>query len=641
MTFQTFSLYLQSLEDTAPRLEKTTILSNLFSELQSEITAQEQIGPACYLMQGRLVPRYESLEFQLSVKMVLRAIARVAAMGSHATNTSSNQAGALNLFEEVDYSEFEKEITKRYKALGDVGLVVAEILDSQTDGHVGEQADAQANSALLDVYSQLAAIAQEGGSGSQEKKVSQLQNLFVSLDPISAKFVARIIIGKLRLGFSTMTILDALSWAKKGDKSDAKILDEAYQKKADIGKLAAVYLLETEHVENKNVVLDSVVTSEQLLESYVVETGVPVVPALCQRLNSAQEIIDKMGEVLVEPKYDGLRIQIHIKKEENNILTKAFTRNLEDVSHMFPELLLAAQQLGVQSCILDAEAIGFSPETGKLLPFQETITRKRKHGVAEQAESVPIRFYVFDVLCIDDESLLDKPLTIRKEKLLELIGKPLDEIEAAKNPDQPLVNTEYITTTDPVELRSFHENQLGDGLEGAVIKKVDSKYRSGRKGWRWVKIKEEEGTQGKLSDTIDCIIMGYYAGRGKRTAFGIGAFLVGVPVADSDHATDEIEIQTIAKIGTGLSDEQLTQIKDLADAEKTPEKPKNYTVDKNLYPDVWIYPKIVVEVAADEITRSPIHTAGKALRFPRLLKIRDDKSWEQATNTEELDSIGL
>jgi DNA ligase-1 len=164
------------------------------------------------------------------------------------------------------------------------------------------------------------------------------------------------------------------------------------------------------------------------------------------------------------------------------------------------------------------------------------------------------------------------------------------------------------------------------------MKKSDSAYVGGRKGWNWVKIKEEEGSRGKLSDTLDVIVMGYYFGRGKRNQFGIGAVLVGV--LDSKE-----QVKTIAKIGTGLSDEQLRQMKSLCELNKSSDMPNLYQVHKNLLPDVWVKPELVIEIAADEITKSPTHSAGVALRFPRMIRFRDDKNWEQATTLSEVVQI--
>jgi len=409
-----------------------------------------------------------------------------------------------------------------------------------------------------------------------------------------------------------MTILDALSFAKHGDKRDSAALEQAFLKKADLGKLAKSYL---QDFKDNSI--------EEFLKLYQVEWGVPVLPALCQRLNSATEIIEKMGPVMAEAKYDGLRVQIHFSHQQ----CKAFTRNLEDVSHMFPELAQLGQFIQAENCILDSEAIGIDTKTGTFLSFQDTIQRKRKHDVVAKALEIPLRFYVFDVLFLDGQSLLDEALSKRKQALEKIVT------------DSALIEKTKFKIVDQAEvLKKFHEEQLSNGLEGAVMKQPDSLYMSGRKGWRWVKIKEEEGSRGKLSDTLDCVMMGYYLGKGKRQSFGVGALLVGVLDRDQDG---QWIVKTLSKIGTGLTDEQFRHVKTLSDAHQVATKPDLYQVDKNLFPDVWLEPAVVLEIAADEISQSPIHSAGVALRFPRLIKVRDDKSWQDATNLSELSGIKI
>jgi DNA ligase-1 len=418
----------------------------------------------------------------------------------------------------------------------------------------------------------------------------------------------------MRLGFSTMTMLDALSWAKVGDKNQSSLLEEAYQKKADFGLLAQLYLFEED------------LTAKELGEKYQMELGIPIMPALCQRLNSGEEIIDKMGEVIAEPKYDGLRIQIHVNKNgfTDGSLYKAYTRNLEEVSAMFPELGQFVDECQAETAIFDSEAIAHDPKNGKFLPFQETISRKRKYQIDTKAKETPICFYVFDLLFFAGRALIDESLIDRK-KILD---------KAVKNSDV-VKKTIYQLIDDPQILSKFHEQQLKAGLEGAVMKKPDSAYVAGRKGWRWVKIKEQEGQRGKLNDTVDCIMLGYYRGKGKRQSFGIGALLVGVLDQNSG------QIKTLSKIGTGLTDKQFKEIKELADQHVSLENEANskYDFRKELKADVWIEPNVVLEIAADEITKSPSHTAGVALRFPRLVKIRQDKDWQQATTLQELKEI--
>ncbi|MBT3250168.1 MAG: ATP-dependent DNA ligase [Candidatus Pacebacteria bacterium] len=594
MIFADFSKALENLEQTPSRLEMTKQLALLYRQL-----GKDEIEAAIYLMQGRLVPLYESLEFNLSTKMIQRALALL--MERHQdTVVATTQT---NLFGEENNDQFLEIVKNKSKQLGDIGLTAENTLEEL-------QLKLTQVPQINEVFSDLKKIAGDDGQGSQDRKVLELVKLLERVNPLSARYITRIILGKVRLGFSTMTLLDALSWAVKSDKSDRVNLEEAYNKRADAGYLAKVYLAAV-----------SAVDREQVLANYSVKNGVPVVPALAQRLNTTQEVIDKMTQVLVEPKYDGLRVQIHFQQGQP---TKAYTRNLDDVSHMFPELATADQALSCQSCILDGEAIGYDPHTGNLLAFQQTITRRRKHGVDDQAAIVPLRFYLFDVLEVDGQPLIDKPLLERKKKIAEILVD-----------NQAFKNTTYIQSTDPDEIRQYHQQQLDDDLEGAIFKKIDSSYRGGRKGWRWVKMKEVEGTTGKLSDTLDCVVMGYYLGKGKRAEFGLGAILVGV----RDEKNEAIK--TITKIGTGLTDEQLQEMKSRIDVVATTTKPKNYDVPKGFTPDVWANPEVVIEVAADEITNSPSHSAGVALRFPRLIGFRDDKDWQSATSLDEVGQIKI
>lgn len=607
MQFSDFAHYLEKLERTASRLEMTAQLAEVFKALQGS-----EVAEASYLLEGRMLPAYQSLEFQMSVKMVVRALAR-----ADWQMPDRGAAAVDTLFGEVDWTSREVAVNSAYKRLGDIGAAAQELLTNEGSAKKLQTKTVSALS-ISQVYKALFEIAKNNGEGSQERKVQLLVTLLNTLDPLSAKYVCRIIVGTLRLGFSTMTLLDSLSWAMTGSKKENSLLEAAYQKKADIGKLAESYLAHTDEAKR-----------QQALADYNIEVGVPIVPQLCQVLASSEDVIEKMEEVYAEAKYDGLRVQIHLSRKGlpnpvdggERIHVKSFTRNLEDSTHMFPELVKLLDQVQADEVIFDGEAIGYDPATGKLLPFQETITRKRKHDVEKATQNVPLRFFIFDVLAVDGKSLLETELRTRKELLQNILAET-----------EQFVRTSFLTTSDPKELQKFHEEQLAQGLEGVVIKQVDSPYQSGRKGWYWVKMKQAAGTHAKLQDTIDCVVLGYYFGRGKRTEFGLGAFLVGV-------LTSEQTVVTIAKIGTGMSDEQIKELKKLADAIKVETQPTAYSVTKELVPDVWIAPEIVAEIAADEITRSPLHTAGVALRFPRLIKLRSDKSWQDATTLSQLQQI--
>lgn len=595
MTIAQLSQYLQKLESTSSRLEITALLADVFQQLHIK-----ELRQTCYLLQGQVLPQYHGVEFQISVKTVIKVLAKLL----------PSETETQSLFGDTESESNITAVEQTYKSLGDLGMVAEDVVKRIDDQKEKGQLS------ILEVYERLLEIAQDNGVQSQQRKQDKTIALFEELDSVSAKFVTRILLGRLRLGFSDMTIIDALSWAMCGDKSERDLLEDAYQRRADIGQLATQYLQEKDLEQRHHLLKDN----------YPIEVGAPVVPALCQRLNSAAEVIEKMSEVIAEPKYDGLRVQIHFKRAQGSQLQllRTFTRNLEESSAMFPELAETTDALDCESCVLDAEAIGYDPATGNLISFQQTMQRKRKHGIAEKAQEIPVRFYVFDLLHLDGKDLLELPLKERK-KMLESLFKD----------NQILVHTEQIVTSDAQELQQYHQHALAEGLEGVVMKQTSAGYQSGRKGWSWVKMKEAEGTSGKLSDTVDAIVMGYYNGRGKRAGFGIGAFLVGIWNEEAQ------QVLTIAKIGTGLTEEMLGEVKRRCDALATPEQPTHYLVNKMLLPDVWCAPGLVVEVAADELTTSPIHTAGQALRFPRFLQFREDKTWQQATSLKELEQIQI
>lgn len=180
-------------------------------------------------------------------------------------------------------------------------------------------------------------------------------------------------------------------------------------------------------------------------------------------------------------------------------------------------------------------------------------------------------------------------------------------------------------------IETYFDQAVSDGLEGIMAKKLDGIYQPGARGWNWIKFKRSYSS--KVNDTIDCLVMGYDLGKGKRTGFGIGAFLAGV------YDEKNEQYLTVAKIGTGLTDEEWKQLKIKSQKSKVKSKPEQYIVNKMMECDVWLQPKIVVEIRADEITHSPVHTAKLALRFPRLERFRDDKIVTEITTITELGSI--
>jgi DNA ligase-1 len=558
MKFRELASYLERLEATSSRNEITQILSELFKK-----TSEEEIDKVTYLVSGQLAPSYQGVDFNIAEKMMMRIISKAFAVDLEA-------------------------VTSEFKKKGDLGKVAE-----------GYSKEGGSDISALEVYQTILEMAQEEGGGSQERKISKTAQLLSSLDPLSARFVARVPTGNLRLGFSDMTILDALSFMERGDKSARGEIEAAFNVTVDIGKIAKA-------VKQKGVAG---------LKGITPEPGTPIRPSLAERLPSAEKILEKVGDkVIVEPKYDGFRAQVHLKKGEVII----FSRNLENTTAMFPDIVEGVRKIKVDSAIFDGEAIAYDAKSGKFLPFQETAQRKRKYGIEEAVKNLPLKLFVFDILYKDGKSLLGLPFSQRR-KILEATVPKIDGVEV----------TRQEVTGDPETIRDLIKKYLSEGLEGALIKKIDAPYKAGARGYHWVKYKKT--TEGGVADTIDCLVMGVNRGRGKRAGFGVGAFLVGVK--------DASKFKTTSKIGTGLSDEQWRELDRRSKSLEMKNKPEVYEVDKNLIPDVWVRPSLVVEILADEITKSPIHTAGLALRFPRLIRFRDEKNPDQATTLQELTKL--
>lgn len=911
MTINELAVFFQKLEQTSSRLAMTALLARLFRK-----AGKGEIEKICYLLQGRVAPLYEAVEFGIADKLMIRAIAQSCGI----------EAGI---------------VTKEFKNSGDLGSAAEKLKSTNLQSYKATNTN---KLRIKEVYEQLSKLARASGEGSQEQKISLLANLLKSVDALSARYIVRIPLDKLRLGFSDMTILDALSWMEAGNKSFRPRLEAAYNVRPDIGYLA------------------STVKSDGIkgLAHVHAKVGAPILASLCARLPNADEMVEKMREVAVEPKYDGVRCiggrtslftknrgyivarnirvgdevlthkgrfkkitavhkRLRRKGEQifslqtllgdriilseshkilvardgkhqwlpvrevsmkdkvifpriqnqtpsissnltlvdgagykkiipqdddffrllgfwigdgfsnnshqseriglsfnagkelkladeyekiirnilgiqeisrythngalnlywrdapfrkwitsefryelangdhgkqipfwmqgvtknhffafirgwqeadgterhsggNRITTKehrlasmliflaysfdypagvrkiqaaavkngikrtyyelifpgttryvtkmsntyhvklntvhkiylhpkttlydfqvendesfcvslislhncqihmsprgvnTFSRNLENTTAMFTELKEIDRELAADEVILDSEAVGYDAKSGKLIPFQETVTRKRKHGVAQASKSIPLKFFVFDILYKNGKELLSLPLSARRKILEETLRK-----------NNHLMLSPQIVTRDVNEIRRYHDEQLKKGLEGVVVKKWDSIYTPGRAGYHWVKFKEEEGKTGKLTDTIDAVIMGYYKGEGKRAGFGIGAFLVGIKKGD--------RFVTITKIGTGVTDALWKKLRQKLRALMVSKKPKEYEdVGKIFIPDVWVAPGLVVEIAGDDLTKSATHGAGIAVRFPRLVRVRSDKSPKDATTVAE------
>jgi DNA ligase-1 len=342
---------------------------------------------------------------------------------------------------------------------------------------------------------------------------------------LEARYLLRTVTANLRLGIGTATILDALAEVYAGGRTQRPILERAYNICSDLSLVAATLvsggLAEVERME--------------------VRAGNPVRPMLAQRMSEPAEILAKLGGTCAaEYKYDGIRVQAH--RTADGAL-ELYTRRLERVSTQFPEVVdLLDQSLGPREVILEGEVVAADPVSGELRPFQEVMHRRRKHGITEAIDEWPVSLYCFDLLYADGEDLTRLPYPQRRARL-----------EEAVTPAPRLHLATAAQLDDPDALERFFEQAITDGCEGLLCKSLspDAGYQAGARGWLWIKLKRDYRTE--LSDTLDLVVVGALAGRGRRRGV-YGALLLAAYDAEADL------FRTVCKCGTGFSDAELATL---------------------------------------------------------------------------------
>lgn len=617
MLFSEVAESFSEVEATGSRLEMSAIAAKLLGKCVAG-----EAKPLIYIIEGNVAPSHEGLDAGIGEKFAIRAIAQ----------TSGYK---------------EAQVLAGYKKSGDLGTTAESLLSKKSQMSLGSTPNT-----LLKTYATFVKIAKTSGSGSQESKISLLSELLNGATPLEAKYLVRFCLGKLRLGIGDPSIIDALSMMKHGDKKDKVLLERAFNICSDLGEVAELYLA------GKN------------LEEFSPEPFKPIRPALAERLPNAEEIVKKLcfepvekerkaeeklaegerkaakkekGEssgwdsgkprekkdaaglsssivkprkCAVEAKYDGLRMQVHLDGGRVEI----YSRKLEKMTHMFPEIVSAAKELPAKSAIFEGEALAYSESEKKYLSFQQTIQRKRKHGVEQMSRDFPLRLFAFDLMHLDGRDMTLEKYSARRRELVKLVKG-----------SKTIVPSEQIITDDAKELDDYFKSLVGAGLEGIIAKDLEQPYVAGARKFAWIKLKK---SYGELADTVDAVIVGYYLGKGARQEFEFGGLLAAV----LNEETNEFE--TIAKIGSGFSEDEMRSFEKMLDEIKMKEKPRG--VNSKLVPDFWVQPKYVVSVAADEITLSPMHTCGMvgdtgyALRFPRMTSLREDKGPREITTTREI-----
>ncbi len=580
MQFSKLSKLYEQLEATASGNELRQILADFLSETNK--THPKEIPIITQLSLGKIAPDYQSSVLGIAEKVVLKAIGKAAGRGS-------------------------KEVNQLMQKVGDAGLVAENLLKTKafTLVPIGDLTTEE-------LYTTLHKITNIQGSGSHDHKEKILISMFQKTTGAQAKYLARIILGNMRLGVADMTVLDALAICFTGDKANKKRLERAYNVCPDIAEIAK---------QLAEFGIDRI-------DDIPVKVGRPIRVMLAQRVATLSDMKEKITSknIQAEAKYDGERVQVH--KQRDGTIT-LFSRRMENITDQLPDLVEHLQkEINVIAVdyILEGEIMALSEDGSKHQNFQTLMQRKRKTEIEKYIKKVPVALYVFDLLYLNGKSLMNESLHVRSAEIEKILYKR-----------NRIRRIEMIQSESVEEIQAFFEKMLANGNEGIIAKSTaeDSYYKAGARDWNWVKWKKDYMQD--LVDTFDLVVIGAYHGKGKRSG-GYGSLLC----ATYNHENDTFE--SITKLGTGLTDQMLEELPFILREHKLDHKPARVVVNKEMTPDVWFEPFLVVEVIAAEISQGAMHCAAKqagsdrglALRFPRFIQIRADKGPEDATTSEEL-----
>ncbi|KAK7468881.1 ATP-dependent DNA ligase Cdc17 [Stygiomarasmius scandens] len=595
---KTFSL----IEATTKRLEKNALLTSflLLVIQRSNKKDPKSLLQAVYLCINRLSPDYIGIELGIGESLLIKAIAE----------STGRSLATIK-------ADLKKE--------GDLGLVAMNSKNSQKTLFKPKPLT------VPFVFSNLKDIALSTGHSSQNKKVSIITKLLAACQDFEAKYIVRSLEGKLRIGNAERSVLVALAHAAvlaEKERVGKKWSNEKLAARLEEGSniLKSVYSELPSYDQVIPALLEYGI--DGLKEHCKLTPGVPLKPMLAKPTKAIGEVLDRFENkhFTCEYKYDGERAQVH-KLEDGTV--GVFSRNSEDMSKKYPDLV---EQLPkcikdtTKSFVLDAEAVAIDRTTGKLMPFQELSRRKRKDVKVEDIQ-VRVCLFAFDLLYLNGEPLLQKTLKERRALLREHFVPVQGEFDFAKSSDSE--------TTE--EIQSFLEESVKDGCEGLMVKMLESDasyYEPSRRSVNWLKLKKDY--LAGVGDSLDLVVVGGYYGKGKRTNV-YGAFLLACYDPDSE------EYQTICKIGTGFSEEALQSHYDMLKPLEITKARGNVKIG-GAKPDIWFEPQVVWEVLTADLSLSPIYTAaqglvedrGISLRFPRFIRVRDDKSADDATDPEQI-----
>ncbi|MBN1896948.1 MAG: ATP-dependent DNA ligase [Candidatus Aenigmarchaeota archaeon] len=486
----------------------------------------------------------------------------------------------------------EADVMKHFNGTGDLGITVEKLLSGKRQQTLGEK-----HIDIKKVFENLQKLSAVGGKGSQDVKVSIVKELVMHSSPREAKYIVRTALGQLRVGVAEGVVRDAIAEAffpeKEGDerKEVIKAIEWAWFMKPDYGDVA----------------LTARAGGLDGLRKSGLEIGKPFQVLLAEKAPSLEDALGAYENVQVEWKFDGARIQAH--KDGDSIWL--FTRRLENVTKQFPDVVrILRKNVTADRCVLEGEVLAVG-KNGKPAPFQILSQRiRRKYDISRMVSEIPVKMVWFDIVLLNGKQLFDRPFSERRKLLEGIINT-----EPGRN-----VLSEPLMTKDINAARKFYEDALYAGQEGVMVKNLDAIYQPGRRvSGGWLKVKP-------IMETLDLVITGAQWGTGKRAGW-MGSFMLACRDDESGEFLD------CGMMGTGVKEKKSAE-SDVTLKEMT-EMLKSDILgeDGNM---VRIKPKIVLEIAYEEIQKSPTYSSGYALRFPRLVRVRVDKSPDDADSMERM-----
>lgn len=537
---------------------------------------EEDLDATILLLQGRVFARWDKRTLGISSKLAVKAVAKTAGVN-------------------------EGQIQTLWRKKGDLGLVTEEILKKHQQATLFTQ-----ELTIQEVFKKLQSLESIEGTGSVSKKLSTIQGLLSAAEPTSVKYLLGTILEELRVGVAEGVIRDAIVWAylnppiegdQVTDRETYNVLVEkvqaAYDRCSDFAKVARAAKNDT-------------------LEKITFILGQPIRVMLAQRETSVESALERVGKpAALEYKYDGFRLQVH--KEGSKV--RLFTRRLEEVTTQFPEVVTAVNEhIKAEKVLFDAEAVGFDAKSSKYLPFQSISQRiRRKYDIELLAEKYPVELCIFDILYLEEEEVLGKPFEERRKLLRTIL--PEDQHKSVRL-------SEILITKDVKEGDSFYKAALESGNEGLMAKNLAGVYKPGSRVGHMVKIKP-------TMDTLDLVIIGAEWGEGKRSGW-----FTSFTLACADSSSDEF--LSVGKVGTGLK-ELDSDNPQAVTFEKLTNLLKDDVLEENGR-EVRLHPRIVIEIKFEEIQKSPSYAAGYALRFPRVVGLRDDRGTEDISTVDEVEA---